>query len=208
MFRGTIGGKCVFFLDKLKILCRLWKLGKKGQPFDRKVTAGFSRLWSACPEDLFLFFEKHFFWRSHIFLSLSLIIEKALPFCLISFRQCIQSRSQQFRRNQLQKQFFEILLLFYQHRTMSEKFSVFWWTILEKVVVTENYASSWYEVWLKPIFWYFFLWTVDVKQRNLNLRCKLFGRCVKTAFLLFWSKNLMEIKFLQNVFSPTVDFQN
>ena len=195
--------KRFFFLDKLNLICPLWTLRKKCRSFDRKVTAGFWRLRSACPEDLF---EKLFFWRSHIFLSLPLINEKALLFCLISFRQCIQSSSLQFRRNQLQKQNFQLLLLFYQVRTMSEKISVFCWTILQKVVGTENYASSWYEVWLKPIFWYFFLWTVDVKQQNLNLRCKLFGRCVKTAFLLFWRKNLMEIKFLQNVFSPTVDF--
>ena len=67
VFRGTICGKCVFFLDKLNFLCRLWKLGKNGQPFYRKVTAGFSRLRSACPEYLFFFFEKHFFWRSDTF---------------------------------------------------------------------------------------------------------------------------------------------
>ena len=153
-----------------------------------------------------IFLKNTSFEEAILFLSLSLINEKALPFCLISFRQCIQSRSLQFRRNQLQKQFFELLLLFYQVRTMSKKISVFWWTVLEKVVGTENYASSWYEVWLKPIFWYLFQWTVDVKQKNLNLRLKLFGRCVKTAFLLFWRKNLMEIKFLENDFSPTADF--
>ena len=134
VFRGTFCGK-FFFLDKLNLICPLWTLRKKCRPFDKKVTAGFSRLRSACPEDLF---EKHFFWSSYIFISLSLINEKALLFCLISFRQCIQSSSLKFRRNQLQKQYFELLLLFYQLRTMSEKISVFCWTILEKVVGTEN----------------------------------------------------------------------
>ena len=100
--------------------------------------------------------------------------EKALPFCLINFRQCIQSSSIQIRRTQLQIHFFETLLLFYQLRTMTEIFSVFWWTIFGKVVGTEIYASSWYEVWLKPIFWYFFLWTVDFKQKSLSLWCKFF----------------------------------
>ena len=125
----------VFFLDKLNLICPLLTLRKKCRPFDKKVTAGFSRLRSACPEDLF---EKLFYWRSYIFISLSLINEKALLFCLINFRQCIQSSSLKFWRNQLQKQYFELLLLFYQLRTMSEKISVFCWTILEKVVGTEN----------------------------------------------------------------------
>ena len=53
----------VFFLDKLNLICPLWTLRKKGRPFDRKVTAGFSRLRSACPESLY---GKHFFW-SYIF---------------------------------------------------------------------------------------------------------------------------------------------
>ena len=115
--------KMFFFLDKLNLICPLWTLHKKCWPFDREVTAGFSRLRSACPEDLF---EKHFSWRSYTFLSLSLIKEKALPFCLINFRQCIQNSSLQFRRNQLQKQFFELLLLFYQVRTQwAKKFRSF-----------------------------------------------------------------------------------
>ena len=131
-----------FFLDKLNIICRLWTLRKKSRPFDRKVTAGFSRLRFACPEDHFFFLKNTYFEEAILFLTFSLINEKAWPFCVINFRQCIQSSSIQFRRNQLQKLFFEILLLFYQLRTMNGKFSVFWWTFFGKVVGTENYASS------------------------------------------------------------------